>query len=44
MPGSGDKGAVKESASDDWVEKNVDHFIERKELNFKRLLSEGKLG
>ena len=45
MPGQGDKGAVtKESVEQDWSEKNIDHFLERKELNFRDLLKSGRLG
>lgn len=43
MPGSGDRGEVKQESAD-WAEKHVDHFIERKELNFRTLLAEGRLG
>ncbi len=45
MPGQSDRGEVKqESTNDDWSEKHIDRFIEHKELNFKLLLSQGKLG
>jgi hypothetical protein len=43
MPGQSDRGEVKQESTD-WSEQHIDHFIERKELNFKLLLSEGKLG
>ena len=45
MPGTGDKGAVvKESTEEAWDQRQIDHFIERKELNFKKLLESGQLG
>lgn len=33
-----------ESGERDWTESHIDHFLERKELNFSQLLKEGKLG
>ena len=42
--GTNNYGAVTESADDAWDQKHIDHFLERKELNFAQLLKEGRLG
>jgi len=46
MKGAGmnNYGSVTESTEEAWDDKAVNHYLERKELDFKRLLEEGRLG